>query len=153
MSNTPVRIVSLGKAVPKTVITNDDLTKILDTSDEWITTRTGIKQRHISSGDENSLTIGVEAAKEALSKANLKGEDIDLIIAATSNPYNIYPSTACSISSFLAGISSLERLYMMSTVSAPRRSAVRAASIATLPPPNTATRWAWKYGVSECSPS
>ena len=83
MSNTPVRIVSLGKAVPKTVITNDDLTKILDTSDEWITTRTGIKQRHISSGDENSLTIAIEAAKEALNKANLKGEDIDVIIAAT----------------------------------------------------------------------
>ena len=98
MSNIPVRIVSLGKAVPKTIITNDDLTKILDTSDEWITTRTGIKQRHISSGDENSLTIGIEAAKEALNKANLKGEDIDLIIAATSNPYNIYPSTGCAIS-------------------------------------------------------
>ena len=48
MSSVPIRIVSLGKAVPKTVITNDDLTKILDTSDEWITTRTGIKQRHIA---------------------------------------------------------------------------------------------------------
>lgn len=98
MSTTPIRIVSLGKAVPDTVITNDDLTKILDTSDEWITTRTGIKQRHIASGDENSFTIGVKAAQEALEKGNLKGEDIDLIIAATSNPFNIYPSTACSIS-------------------------------------------------------
>ena len=98
MSSVPVRIVSLGKAVPKTAITNDDLTKILDTSDEWITTRTGIKQRYISSGDENSLTIGIQAAQEALNKAGLKGEDIDLIIAATSNPYNIYPSTGCAIS-------------------------------------------------------
>ena len=98
MSNTPIKIVSLGKAVPKTVITNDDLTKILDTSDEWITTRTGIKQRHIASGNENSFTLGTSAAKEALQKGNLKGEDIDLIIAATSNPYNIYPSTACAIS-------------------------------------------------------
>ncbi len=103
MSSIPIRIVSLGKAVPKTVITNDDLTKILDTSDEWITTRTGIKQRHIASGDENSLTIGIEAAREALGKANLKGEDIDLIIAATSNPFNIYPSTACSIQEAIEG--------------------------------------------------
>ena len=68
MSNTPIKIVSLGKAVPKTVITNDDLTKILDTSDEWITTRTGIKQRHIASGNESSFTLGTSAAKEALQK-------------------------------------------------------------------------------------
>ncbi len=98
MNNTPIRIVSLGRAVPDTVVTNDDLTKILDTSDEWITTRTGIKQRHISSGDENSLTLGIKAAQQALEKGNLKGEDIDLIICAASNPYNIYPSTACLIS-------------------------------------------------------
>lgn len=98
MSITPVRIVSIGRAVPDTVITNEDLTKILDTSDEWITTRTGIKQRHIASGNENSLTLGISAAKDALKKANLEGKDIDLIIAATSNPHNIYPSTACLIS-------------------------------------------------------
>ena len=78
MSSIPIRIVSLGKAVPKTVITNDDLTKILDTSDEWITTRTGIKQRHIASGDENSLTIGVEAAREALGKQILKAKILTL---------------------------------------------------------------------------
>ena len=98
MSIKPIRIVSMGKAVPETVITNEDLTKILDTSDEWITARTGIKERHIASGNENSFTLGLKSAQEALDKAGLKGEDIDLIIAATSNPYNIYPSTACSIS-------------------------------------------------------
>ncbi len=93
----PVQILSIGKAVPKTVITNEDLTKILDTSDEWISTRTGIKQRHIANGDENSTLLGIEAAKEALDKANLSGEEIDAIIVATSNPYNIYPSTGCAI--------------------------------------------------------
>ena len=65
MNFKPVQILSVGKSVPKTVITNDDLTKILDTSDEWISTRTGIKQRHIASGDENSTTFGVNAAKDA----------------------------------------------------------------------------------------
>ena len=97
MNYTPVKITAVGKAVPKTVITNDDLTKILDTSDEWISTRTGIKQRYIASGDENSTQIGIEAAKDALNKAGLKGEDIDAIIVASSNPYNIYPSSACVI--------------------------------------------------------
>lgn len=93
----PVRIVSLGRAVPETVISNDDLTKILDTSDEWITTRTGIKERRICSGNETAVDLGVRAAQEALDKANMKAEDIDLIIAAASAPTNIYPSTACEI--------------------------------------------------------
>ena len=97
MNHRPVKIVSVGKAVPKTVITNDDLTKILDTSDEWISTRTGIKQRYIASGDENSTQFGIEAAKDALNKAKMSGEEIDVIIVASSNPYNIYPSCACVI--------------------------------------------------------
>ena len=97
MNFRPVQIVSTGKSVPDTVITNDDLTKILDTSDEWISTRTGIKQRHIASGDENSTLFGINAAKDALNKSGLNGEDIDLIVVATSNPYNIYPSTGCAV--------------------------------------------------------
>ncbi len=97
MSFKPIQILSIGKAVPKAVITNDDLTKILDTSDEWISTRTGIKQRHVASGDENATTFGIEAAKEALLKANLKGSDIDVIVVAASNPFSVYPSTACCI--------------------------------------------------------
>lgn len=97
MNFKPVQILSVGKAVPETVITNDDLTKILDTSDEWISTRTGIKQRYIASGDENSTELGVKASKDALQKAGLGGEEIDAIIVASSNPYNIYPSTGCAI--------------------------------------------------------
>lgn len=97
MNFKPVQIVAVGKSVPDTIITNDDLTKILDTSDEWISTRTGIKQRHIANGDENSTLFAINAAKDALSKTNIKGDDIDAIIVATSNPYNIYPSTGCAV--------------------------------------------------------
>ena len=97
MNYKPVQILSIGKAVPEKVVTNDDLAGILDTSDEWISTRTGIKKRHIASGNENSTMFGIEAAKDALSKTNLNGADIDAIIVASSNPYNIYPSTGCCI--------------------------------------------------------
>ncbi len=97
MNYKPVQIRSIGMAVPETVITNDDLTKILDTSDEWISTRTGIKQRFIANGDENSTLFGIQAAKDAINKSNLQGADIDAIIVASSNPYNIYPSTGCAI--------------------------------------------------------
>lgn len=97
MNFKPVQILSVGKAIPSTVITNDDLAKIMDTSDEWISTRTGIKKRHIVSGDENSTALGIEAALDAIKKSGLDGADIDAIIVASSNAYNIYPSTACVI--------------------------------------------------------
>lgn len=97
MNFKPVQILSVGKAIPNTVITNDDLAKIMDTSDEWISTRTGIKKRHVVSGDENSTTLGIEAAFDAIKKSGLEGADIDAIIVASSNAYNIYPSTACVI--------------------------------------------------------
>lgn len=97
MNFKPVQILSIGMSIPETVITNDNLTKILDTSDEWISTRTGIKQRHIANGDENSTLFGINAAKDALDKAGISGEEIDAIVVATSNPYNIYPSTGCAI--------------------------------------------------------
>ncbi len=107
MNFKPVQILSVGKSVPDRIITNDDLTKILDTSDEWISTRTGIKQRHIASGDENSTMFGINAAKDALDKSGLKGEDIDLIVAATSNPYNIYPSTGCAIQEAVGAVNAI----------------------------------------------
>ena len=73
MNYKPVQIRSIGMAIPETVITNDDLTKILDTSDEWISTRTGIKQRYIANGDENSTFFGIKAAEDALRKSDLCG--------------------------------------------------------------------------------
>ena len=93
----PLRIAGVGYSVPKTVITNDDLTKLYDTSDEWIYTRTGIKERHVVSGEESAIDLGFEAAKNALEKANIKAEDVDLIIAASSAPPDLYPAMACRI--------------------------------------------------------
>ena len=95
--NIPIKIAGIGFKVPETVITNDDLTKILDTSDEWIKTRTGIEQRHVLSGNETAVQMGIEAGKKALAKSNIKAEDIDYIIAAASFGTHIYPSTACEI--------------------------------------------------------
>ncbi len=90
-----VKIVSTGSYLPEKVLTNFDLEKIVDTTDEWITTRTGIKERHIAREDEATSDMVIEASKRALEKANLKPEDIDLIIVATITPDNAYPSTAC----------------------------------------------------------
>ncbi len=97
----PVKIAGIGFKVPETVITNDDLTKILDTSDEWIRTRTGIEKRHVLSGNETSVEMGIEAAKNALSKSGIDTADIDYIIAAASLGTHVYPSTACEIQAAL----------------------------------------------------
>lgn len=93
----PLKIAGVGYSVPKTVITNDDLTKLYETSDEWIYTRTGIKERRIVSGEENARDLGYQAAKNALEKANIKPEEIDMIIAASSAPADLYPAMACRI--------------------------------------------------------
>lgn len=103
MAFLPTKILSIGMALPETKVTNEDLTKIIDTSDEWIATRTGIKERNVLSGEENATTLGIAAAKDALKKAGLTGKDIDLIIVAASCPYNIYPSTACEIQNAIGG--------------------------------------------------
>ena len=93
----PIKIAGVGFKVPETVITNEDLTKILDTSDEWIKTRTGIEQRHVLSGNESAVEMGIEAGKRALAKSKINAEEIDYIIAAASFGTHIYPSTACEI--------------------------------------------------------
>lgn len=93
----PIKIAGVGFHVPETVITNDDLTKILDTSDEWIRTRTGIERRHVLSGNETAIQMGIEAGKKALNKSGIAAEDIDYIIAAASLGTHIYPSSACEI--------------------------------------------------------
>jgi 3-oxoacyl-[acyl-carrier-protein] synthase III len=88
-----VKIVGTGRYTPKKIITNDDLSKIVDTNDEWISSRTGIKERRISEG-ENTSDLGAKAALIALEKAGLNALDIDLIILATSTPDALTPSTA-----------------------------------------------------------
>ena len=98
----PLKIAGVGYSVPKTVVTNDDLTKLYDTSDEWIYTRTGIKERRLVSGNEDAVELGVKAAENAISKSGLKVEDIDMVIAASSAPPQLYPAVACRIQAALS---------------------------------------------------
>lgn len=88
------KLVSTGSYLPKKILSNEDISKIVDTSDEWILSRTGIKQRHIADDNETTSDLAFEACKKALEKANLKPEDIDGIIVATTTPDLVFPSTA-----------------------------------------------------------
>lgn len=96
-----VGIIGLGKYLPEKCLTNKDLEKIVDTTDEWITERTGIKERRIARHDEVTSDMAVNAAKKAIENAKLKPEDIDLIIVATITPDMFFPSTACIVQSKL----------------------------------------------------
>ena len=89
------KIKGCGSYLPKKVLTNTDLESTLDTTDEWITSRTGIKKRHIIDEDQFTSDLAYEAAKIALSDAKLQPSDIDLIIVATTTPDKVFPSTAC----------------------------------------------------------
>lgn len=94
-----VRIAGWGKAVPERVLTNADMEKIVDTSDEWITTRTGIKERHIAEDHESTGTLALAAAHAALKCAGVTGADVQLIICATVTPDYQFPSVACLLQS------------------------------------------------------
>lgn len=90
-------ILSTGSYLPEKILTNKDMESIVDTTDEWITERTGIKQRHIAAEGELTSDLGAVAAKRALENAGLKIDDIDLIIVATTTPDETFPSTATKI--------------------------------------------------------
>ena len=90
-------ITGWGMSVPEPVLTNDDLSKMVDTNDKWIRERTGIRERHIARENQFPSTLGAEAALKALEVANVKPSDVDLIICATSSPEHIFPATACLI--------------------------------------------------------
>ena len=93
---------SIGAYIPPKIMTNFDFEKIIDTTDEWITKRTGIKERRISEPDEASSDLGTKAAEQAIQRAGISKEDIDLVICATVTPdYLCMPSTACLIASKL----------------------------------------------------
>ena len=89
------RIIGTGSFLPEKVLTNADLEKIVDTSDEWIVERTGIRRRHIVSEGEDALTMAESAARRALEAASLEPKDIGMIIVATTTPVKVFPSTAC----------------------------------------------------------
>ncbi len=95
------RIIGTGAYLPKRILTNSDLEKLVDTSDEWIVTRTGMKERRIASDDEYSSNMGAEAAKNAIEMSGLSAEDIDFIIVATLTPDYAFPSTGCIIQNLL----------------------------------------------------
>jgi len=94
-------IVGWGMAVPDTVLTNQELEAIVETSDEWIRTRTGIAERRIAGERESTASLGLKAGRRALEVADILPTDIDLIIVATSTPENIFPSTASLIQNWL----------------------------------------------------
>jgi len=98
-----IKIVGWGVSIPEKVLTNADLEKMVDTSDEWIVSRTGIRERRIGREDQATSDLGVEAARNALKSAGLGIEDIDLILVGTNTPDTLFPSTACLIQTGLKG--------------------------------------------------
>jgi len=101
MSKISAIITGTGSSLPEKRLTNEDLSKLVDTNDEWITQRTGIRERRIAGQGETSATLGSRAATAALKDAHLEAKDIDLIICATITPEMITPATACFIAASL----------------------------------------------------
>ena len=91
------RIIGTGMGLPSRIVTNEDLAKLVDTSDEWIFSRTGIKERRIAEEHETTSDFGAEAARNALKMAGVGVEEVDLIIMATLTPDRLLPSTACAV--------------------------------------------------------
>jgi len=90
-------VVGWGKYVPQRVLTNDDLSRMVDTSDEWIRTRTGIRQRHLVGDGEATASMAIQAAREALEVAGIAPSQLDLIVVATVTPDHLFPATACLV--------------------------------------------------------
>ena len=95
------RILSTGSYLPSYIRTNAELEKMVDTSDEWIVTRSGIRERRIAAADETVATMGFEAAKNAIEAAQINPQDIELIIVATTSHSHAYPSAACQVQGLL----------------------------------------------------
>jgi len=104
MENISVGILGIGSYLPEKILTNRDLEKIVDTSDEWILTRTGIRERRICEKNQATSDIATIAAKRALEDANVKPEEIDCIILATITPDTLCPSTACYVQNNIGAI-------------------------------------------------
>ena len=99
-SRAGIAITGIGSAAPKVILSNDDLSQMVETSDEWISTRTGIKNRHIAASTESLSQISARAAQQALSMAGITATELDLIILATSTPDDLFGS-ACQIQSLI----------------------------------------------------
>ncbi len=101
MKKVKAKIIGTGSYLPEKVLTNQDLEKMVDTSDEWIVTRTGMKERRIAKEGEYTSDMGASAARKAIQKAGVKPDEIDFILVATLTPDYIFPSTACLIQNAL----------------------------------------------------
>lgn len=97
-----MKIIGCGGYLPKRILSNFDLEKVLNTSDEWIKSRTGISQRHIASDFENTSDMALKAAESALTNAGISASSVDLIIVCTTTPDNVFPSTASKLQSYLS---------------------------------------------------
>src|SRR5438876_1403987 len=97
MANTRAGILGTGHSYPEGILTNADLETMVETSDDWITTRTGIKQRRKAAPGEYTSQFAVRAGRQAIERAGLEPDDIDLILCATVSPDQILPSTGCII--------------------------------------------------------
>jgi 3-oxoacyl-[acyl-carrier-protein] synthase III len=97
-------MVGVGRYVPDRILSNEDLEKMLDTTDEWITTRTGMKRRHIAAPDQATSDLALRAAQDALARASLKATDIDCFIVATATPDFLFPATACIVAYKLGAV-------------------------------------------------
>ena len=96
-----------GSALPKKVVTNDDLAKVIDTSDEWIFARTGIHQRHVADETETIETLGAAAAEKALEMAGVSAEEIGLIVFGTCTDGNVTPSAACQVQALIGAVNAV----------------------------------------------
>jgi 3-oxoacyl-[acyl-carrier-protein] synthase-3 len=97
-------IIGWGMAVPERVLTNSELEKMVDTTDEWIVTRTGIRERHIAGKHDSTATLSAQAARRALAMTPLAPKDIQLIIVATATPEHMFPATACLVQDSLGAV-------------------------------------------------
>mgnify|MGYP001611274954 CR=1 FL=1 len=88
------RVIGTGGYLPEKIMTNADLEKIVDTTDDWIVARTGIRERHIAADGETTCDLAEQATRRALESAGIQAKDIDLIVLATTTPDRIFPSTA-----------------------------------------------------------
>ncbi|WP_018625002.1 beta-ketoacyl-ACP synthase III [Kangiella aquimarina] len=91
------KILGMGSYLPEKVLTNADLEKMVDTTDKWITERTGIKKRHIAADDQSASDLGFEAAKKAIENSGIDASEIDMIVVGTATPDKMFPSVACYI--------------------------------------------------------
>ncbi len=106
ISGRPVRIVSTGMAVPSRTLDNHDLSRMVDTTDQWIVERTGINIRHIASDGENASDFAAEACRRALQRSGVAPDEVDMIVVATNSPDTLFPAVSCKVQGLIGAVNS-----------------------------------------------